>query len=156
VIGLAWGAALFVVWLALTDKTSPLELLVGGCSALVAGVVTMVAARKGRVALRPNPRWLLAFPKALWWVPRDSAIVLAALAGRLLLRRVPAGRLVPVAFDLGDDGARGQARRAIAFGAGSAGPNSYVVGASREVQAIVVHQLVATDEIAPSKALGES
>ncbi|HEU4978959.1 MAG TPA: hypothetical protein VFT42_08715 [Solirubrobacteraceae bacterium] len=152
---LVWGGLLFALWIALTDSTRPLELLVGGCSALVAGVLMWAVARMAHVSLRPRPRWLLAFAKAPWWIVRDSVTVLLALAGHLVLRRPLAGRMVPVAFATGGRDARGQARRAIAFGAGSAGPNSYVVGASEEEQAIVIHQLVPTDAVAPREALGE-
>jgi multisubunit Na+/H+ antiporter MnhE subunit len=155
-VALPAGAALFAFWIALTDNTRPLELLVGGCCGLVAGLLTEGALRLGGVRLRPRPRWLLAFVKAPWWALRDSVRVLLALAGALLLRRPLEGRVVAVAFDVGDDGPLGQARRAIAFGAGSAGPNSYVIGASREAQAIAIHELVATDEVAPREALGES
>lgn len=155
-VALPAGVALFAFWIALTDNTRPLELLVGGCSALVAGLLTEGALRLGGVRLRPRARWLLVVAKAPWWVLRDSVTVLLALAGHLLLRRPLTGRMVAVAFDVGDRSPRGQARRAIAFGAGSAGPNSYVVGASEEAQAIVIHQLVPTDEVAPRAALGES
>jgi multisubunit Na+/H+ antiporter MnhE subunit len=149
------GGALFALWIALTDNTRPLELLVGGCCALLAGALLHCAMRLGDVRLRPRPRWLLAFAKVPWWALRDSVLVLLALARHLALRRPLAGRIVAVPFDLGDDGPRGRARRAIAFGAGSAGPNSYVIGASREARAIAIHQLVETADVAPRDALGE-
>lgn len=152
---LVWGCLLFAFWIALTDSTHPLELLVGGCSALIAGVLMWAVARRADVRLHPRPSWLAAFAKAPWWALRDSVTVLLALAGHLLLRRPFTGGMRPVAFDVGDRSPRGQARRAIAFGVGSAGPNSYVVGASEEEGAIVIHQLVASDEVTPREALGE-
>ena len=47
------------------------------------------------------------------------------------------------------------ARRAIAYTAGSAGPNTYAIGGSSERDLLVVHQLVPSDEITPAELVAE-
>jgi hypothetical protein len=150
-----WAAPLFALWLALTDNTRFWDMVAGGACALLAGALAQAVVRVGAVGFAPRPGWLLRCARAPWWVLRDSVLVLGALLGHLLLRRPLGGRIVAVPFEHGDGSPRGQARRALAFGAGSAGPNSFVVGASAEDRALVVHQLVDSDEVTPLEIVGE-
>jgi hypothetical protein len=152
---LVWVALLLALWIALTDSGQPIELLVGGLCALAAGALAQAVLRTGGVALRPEPRWALRCARAPWWILRDSALVLGALLAHLTLGRTLAGRMLALRFDPGGESPRDQARRALAYGAGSAGPNSYVVGASREPQAVVVHQLVPSEHVTPLEVVRE-
>jgi multisubunit Na+/H+ antiporter MnhE subunit len=144
---LAWAALLLAFWIALTDNTQPLDLLVGVGCALIAGTLTEVVRRRANVRPRPRAVWFRQLPRAMWWVVRDSALVIQALA----TRRPLAGRMVSTPFETGGDDPRAEGRRAFASWVGSAGPNSYVVGLEDDVMA--VHQLVPTDEIAPAEVV---
>jgi hypothetical protein len=149
-----WAAVLFAFWIALTDNTRPWELVAGGVCALLGATALSLAALAGGVAPAPAPRWLLRSLAAPWWIVRDSALVLGALAARLTGRPL-AGRLRPVVFPLHDDGPREQARRALAFGVGSAGPNQYVVTESPEEDVLLVHELVATGSVSAADVVAE-
>jgi hypothetical protein len=128
--------ALFALWLALTDNTRPLELLVGACCALIAAAGGMAAGLAGRAHFAPEPRWLLRTLALPWWVVRDSARVFAALVTRR------EGRFVTVTFPVGGSSPRDVARRVLAYAAGSAGPNTYAIGASEDGDVLVAHELV--------------
>jgi hypothetical protein len=58
---------------------------------------------------------------------------------------------VVVPFAAAGDGPRDVARRAMAYGPGSAGPNTYAIGASDEAGVLVVHQLVPEDPPTPAQ-----
>jgi hypothetical protein len=143
-----YAAPLFALWIAMTDNTRPIELLVGAGCSLLAGLGCEAAGLFGRVGFRPRARWLLRAGALPWWIVRDGALVLVALVTR---RR---GRFMTVPFPTGGDDARAQARRAIAFGAGSAGPNTYAIGCDEDV--LVVHQLVPSDDVTPARVVEES
>ncbi len=137
---LAWWVALAGLWLAL-DYTLVVPELVAGAVAAGLGAGAAVAAR---VRFRIAPRWLrLAWRPAAQMLP-DTAVLIVALWGRLVLRRQPDGSLRVLRFDAGGAGAADAARRGLAEGAGSFAPNTYVIGVDRDADVIVVHQLVAT------------
>jgi hypothetical protein len=144
---------LLALWIAVTDTTKPLELLVGGGCALLAALATLGAGIEGRVRMRPRARWVLRLAWTPWWIVRDSAIVLGALLGHLLLRRPLHGRMVVVDFPTEGDTPLDMTRRAFAYGAGSAGPNLIVVDGADGV--LVCHQLVERDDVAPLRVVGE-
>jgi multisubunit Na+/H+ antiporter MnhE subunit len=147
VASVLWAAPLFALWLALTDNTRPLELLVGAGCALLSGVAAEAAGLLSRVRFRPRARWVLRTAAVPWWVVRDGVLVL-----RAMLRWPPArGRIVVVPFAAAGDGPRDVARRAMAYGPGSAGPNTYAIGASDEAGVLVVHQLVPEDPPTPAQ-----
>lgn len=151
VASVLWAAPMFAVWLALTDDTRPLDMLVGGGCALLAGAAAEAAGLLGRVHFRPAARWLLRALALPWWIVRDSAIVLTAP-----LRRGPLeGGFVVVGFRSRGDGPRDVARRAVAYTLGSAGPNSYAIGGSEEHDLLVAHQLVVNGDITPAEVVRE-
>ena len=79
---------------------------------------------------------------------RDTGVVVAALWRHLVLRRPVAGSFRAVAFSWDGRGPRAAARRALAKGAGSVAPNTYMVGIDDEDDVILVHQLVARADVA--------
>ena len=144
-----WAAPMFALWLALTDNTQPLDMLVGAGCSLLAGAAAEATGVLGRIGFRPRPRWVLRTLKVPWWIARDSVLVLAALfTGR-------EGRFVTVPFRSRGGEPRDVARRTIAYAAGSAGPNTYAIGGSREHDVLVVHQLVPSDDITPAEVVRE-
>jgi hypothetical protein len=72
----------------------------------------------------------------------DTAVVLAVLFKRLVLRRRPRSGLRTVPFRSGsEEGATDTARRALAKAGGSFTPSAYVVGVDGERDLMLVHQL---------------
>lgn len=135
-------AALFALWLALTDRTDRWETRAGfACALVAAGVAELVTVTGGvRVAVRG--RWLLRALPAPWWVLRDSVLVLGAILTR---RR---GRLRAVPFPhAGGDAPLDRGRRAVALGLGSAGPNQYALTEASPEDVLVVHELVPREEV---------
>jgi multisubunit Na+/H+ antiporter MnhE subunit len=153
--GVLWAAPLFALWLALTDNTRPLEMLVGAVCALLAGAASESAGLLSHVRFRPRARWVVRAAAVPWWVVKDSALVLWALVAHVLARRPLNGRFVVVPFDAGGDAPRDVARRTMVYWAGSAGPNAYAIGGSDEAGVLVVHELVPTDQPLPVRLVEE-
>jgi multisubunit Na+/H+ antiporter MnhE subunit len=126
------------LWIALTDNTRPLELLVGVACAVVAAAVMVLTTHIGGVAMRLRARWLVQALPAPWWVLRDSVRVLLAA----LRPHPPQGRLRAVPWDPGDDRPLAVGRRAFAYTVGSLGPNQYPLVASRADGTLIVHELL--------------
>ena len=126
----AWWAALAAFWLLLVDNTKLPELITGGAAAALAATAAVVVLEQGLVRLSIRAGWL-----------RRAGILAAALWRRLVLRRRVEGELRAVRFRGGDDPAS-TARRALAKGFDSIGPNSYVIGIDSEEDVMIVHQLV--------------
>src|SRR3954447_6715820 len=146
----AWAVPMFALWLALTDNTRPLELAVGGACALIAGAAAEASGLAGRVHSRPRARWLVRALAIPWWIARDAVLVLGTLA-----RGRPEGRIVVVAFRSRGETSRDVARRAIAYSAGSAGPNTSAIGGSPDADVLVAHQLVPSDSVTPAEIVAE-
>ena len=132
------AAPVLGLWIALTDNTRPLEVLVGAACALVAAAAMALTARVGGVAMRLRARWLVRALPAPWWVVRDSVRVLLAA----LRPHRPEGRLRAVPWDPGDDAPLAAGRRAFAYTIGSLGPDQYPLVASRADGTLVVHELL--------------
>jgi hypothetical protein len=136
---LVWAGPLFALWLALVDKSNLWENVVGICCALVAGAAAEAAGLFGRVRFRPRLRWLAWAARAPWWIVHDSAIVLAALVREVVLRRPVIGTTTGYRVAPGGEDGVAVARRALAKGLGSTGPNSIALGIDDDV--LVVHRL---------------
>jgi hypothetical protein len=137
------AAPLLGLWIALTDNTRPLELLVGTACAVLAAGAMVLTARVGGVAMRLRARWLVRALPAPWWVVRDGVRVLLAA----LRPRPPHGRLRAVPWDPGDDDPVAAGRRAFAYTIGSLGPNQYPLVASRADGTLVVHELLPASSV---------
>ena len=143
------GLALFGLWFLLAGTTERWQTVVGAVCAAVAATGGLLAARLGAVSVRPRAVWLVRSLAAPWWVVRDTAIVLRAIAG-LVVDPAPRGRFRSFRFPYPGTGgqgasepsARGSAGRALAEGVGSAGPNSLVLGPDDERPVLLVHELV--------------
>jgi hypothetical protein len=149
VIGCCSGLALFCLWFLLAGTTERWQTVVGAACAAVATTGGLLVARMGAVSVRPRAVWLLRSLAAPWWVVRDTAIVLRAIAG-LIVDPAPRGRFRSFRFPYpGKNGqgasepsARGIAGRALVESVGSAGPNSLVLGPDDERPVVLLHELV--------------
>jgi hypothetical protein len=97
-------------------------------------------------------RWLVRAPYALARLPVESWTVTVALLRHLAGRRVSGSfRVIP--FRVGRDDPDSTARRALAKGFDSVGPNNYVVGIDAEEDLMLVHQLVPPADAASADPL---
>jgi multisubunit Na+/H+ antiporter MnhE subunit len=138
---LSWWVLLAAIWLLLVDTVKLPELLAGAGAALVATGVTELIEEEGRRGLRPRLRWVRRLPVALARLPLDSAVVTRALFGGR-----PSGSFRVIRFRGGGDDPESTARRVVAKGLDSLGPNSYVVGIDEDRDLMLVHQLVPPDD----------
>ena len=138
----AWFIALGALWLVLDDNVATPELITGAVAALVGTVAAAVVHRQHLVAFRPRPSMLRKGWRPLVRLFPDTAIVLAVLFKRVVLRRPARSGFRAIAFRAGrENGAEDTARRALAKAGGSFTPNSYVVGIEDESDLLLVHQL---------------
>jgi hypothetical protein len=124
------------------DSVDMAELVTGGVAAAVGATAATTVRSQRLVAFRPRLRWALG----LWWLPlqtiRDTGILIAVLWRRLVLRQPVGGSFRAVPFRAGGADPEAAARRAIAKGAGSVAPNTYILDVDREHELILAHQLV--------------
>ena len=95
-------------------------------------------------------------------VDAERAVELAALveaaegeARRELRPERREGRIFTVPFRSRGDDPHDVARRAIAYAAGSAGPNTYAIGGSERRDLRVAPQLVPLDDVTPAEVVRE-
>jgi multisubunit Na+/H+ antiporter MnhE subunit len=142
-----WGA-LAVLWLWLDDTVAVPELVTGAVCAAIAATVAQFVLEQAAPKLRLRARWL-----RLAWRPLVSVVPdLARLARVLvwcLIRRPPArARFRAIQFEAGSSRSPyDTGRRALAKGAGSFSPNTFVVGIDADRDLILVHQLEPVDTI---------
>ena len=138
----AWWIALAALWLLLVDNVKFPELMTGAAAALIGAVAAEVVHSQSLVRIRVKPSWLRYAWRPLVTVFPDTARVLLALLRQLVRRRPVRGEFRAVPFRPGrPDGAHDMTRRAVAKGAGSFAPNTYVVGVDDESEVMLVHQL---------------
>ena len=142
---LAWVAWWFVcaaLWLSLVDTTHFHELMAGALVSVLGASVALLVRAQRVLVIRPDPRWLLRAWRPFALFPRDTVLVVGALAGSLRRGGRPRGRLFAIPMATPEEDPREAARRVLMKTAGSLAPNSYVVGADDERGLILVHQLV--------------
>ena len=138
----AWFIALGALWLVLDDNVATPELITGAVAALIGTIAAAVVHSQHLVEVRVRPRMLRHAWRPLVRLIPDTAVVLAALFKRLVLRQRPRSGLRTVPFRSGaEEGANDTARRALAKAGGSFTPSSYVVGVDGERDLMLVHQL---------------
>jgi multisubunit Na+/H+ antiporter MnhE subunit len=136
---LIWWIGLMAFWVVLDDSVATDELLAGaGAAALGAFLAELVAHQTG-TGFGVRAAWLRAAVRLPAEVARDTVIVFAVLARRLLLGTEPASGF----RELRVDEELGGAHEALLIGARSLAPNTFVLGIEGGV--MVVHQLVVGD-----------
>ena len=109
------------------------------CAVIAAVLATAVQSLRS-VHARPRPGMLRYGYRPLVALVVDSARVLAALVGMLLLRRPLHGRFRAVRYRATAGGAEAAARRILTEWGASVAPN--VIGIDAERDVLVVHELV--------------
>jgi hypothetical protein len=150
VFWLVWWAVSYALWVGLVFKTEPAELAAGAVAAAFAATAAEVVRAQGRVPFSPDRRWLRALGRLPAVVAVDTARLTAAVWRRAVRGEPLSGSMRVVHFDdCGGKDPRSEARRAFAKWLGGVGPNSYVVGFDEDHDAVLVHQLVRTENPPP-------
>ena len=138
----AWWITLAALWLLFVDNVKFPELMTGAAAALIGAVAAELVRTQYRVRVRVKPSWLRHAWRPLVRLFPDTALVLLVLLRQLALRRPARGEFRVVPFRPGrPNGAYDTTRRALAKGAGSFAPNTYVVGVDEDSESMLVHQL---------------
>ncbi|HEX6457367.1 MAG TPA: hypothetical protein VF032_00505 [Thermoleophilaceae bacterium] len=138
----AWWITLAALWLLFVDTVKFPELMTGAAAALIGAVAAEVVYSQSRVRVRVRPSWVRHGWRPLVRLFPDTARVLFVLLRQLVLRRPVRGEFRMVPFRPGrPGGAHDMTRRALAKGAGSFAPNTYVVGIDHDREQMLVHQL---------------
>jgi multisubunit Na+/H+ antiporter MnhE subunit len=143
-IWLGWWLFLLVVWMLLVLTQDTAEVLAGVVVAAVGATAAEVVRRSGLVDVRPwrmSPRrpWVLALT-----VVSDCWLLTVALWRQIRWREENVGVFRGIPFASGpDDDPNAAARRAAYTAQISLTPNTYVIGIDRDLDNMLVHELVA-------------
>ena len=139
---LVWWAFLGVLWLAVDDTVAVPELIDGAVAAALGATAAEIVHAQRVVRARPRARWLLGTWRLPLAAARDVCVLLATLVPAVARPGSVRGELRAVDFRAGAEGdPRDTARRALAKGAASFAPNTYVVGIDRARDSMLIHQL---------------
>jgi multisubunit Na+/H+ antiporter MnhE subunit len=139
---LAWFIALGALWLVLDDTVATPELITGAVAALIGTLAAAAVHSQHLVEVKVRPRMLRHAWRPLVRLVPDTALVLAVLFKRLVLRRPPRSGFRAIPFRAGrEDDPYDTARRALAKAGGSFTPSFYAVGVDGERDLLLVHQL---------------
>jgi hypothetical protein len=149
-VWLIFAAPLFGIYLLLADKATLEEVVTAIVCASLSALAIVLGGLAGRVRVSVEPRWVLRALRAPWWMLRDS--VLVALSA--LRPTPPRGRFRTLRFPpAGGTSPRDVGRRVMVKGAGSAGPNLYVVGGDVEAKLLLVHELLPRGDRTPLEVI---
>jgi multisubunit Na+/H+ antiporter MnhE subunit len=141
---LVWWLGSALLWLVLASTLARPEVVAGLAAGLITALLALRRETLGLELYRVRVRWLRHLPRLAVQVLKDLVIL-----GRVLLhpRRVTSPfRALP--FDV-DSGREATGRRALLALAASLGPNTFVLGFDKERQLVLVHQLVANEQVLP-------
>ena len=144
---LIWWAIGLGLWVLLVFKTEPAEIVAGAAAAAFTATGAELVRSRGYAPFSPELRW----SRRLLRLPRDVLVDTWRMLWLLVLHfgrgRPIEGRfrIVHIEGCAGDDPRR-QARRAVATWLGAVSPNTYVLGFDERRDAVVVHQLVPSEQ----------
>jgi len=138
---LLWWAALFGWWIVLVGTNAGLELLAGGCAALLGTLLAIGMRRRHLLRFRFEAEWLARTLKVPWSVVRELGVVLWALALHLSGIRPVRSAYRALPFPAGRSDAVSAGRRAIAMEADSLSPNEVPIDVDRERGLALRHEL---------------
>lgn len=133
---------MMALWVWADDSLLFSELLVGaGVAALAASLVEIAQYQAGS-HVRIRIEWLASAVTLPLDVARDTFIVFAALARRLVTGSLPPSGFKEVPVHAGGDSTEDVTRRALIIGGTSLAPNTFALGIDDERDVMVVHHLV--------------
>jgi hypothetical protein len=151
-----WGFHLatgYAVWIALTQRLAPSEVVVGAPVAILAAVASHLVWSQNGATFAGTGRLLLTGWQVVPYAVTGTLEILGVLARKLAGRPAPS-LLCSARFDVGGAGPRAQARRALAIAYTSMTPNFIVLGVDREHGLLWYHQLERSDVPDMTRKLG--
>jgi hypothetical protein len=140
---LAWFVFLNLLWLVFISAWVLEEELLGLVAAAVGATAAEAVREQGLMGFRPRARWLWRARVLPWRALRESALVLAALAGQVTGRAPVRGTFRVLPVTLPDDHDEQVAKRVLLTAGESFAPNSYVLAIDDGAGLMVIHELVA-------------
>jgi multisubunit Na+/H+ antiporter MnhE subunit len=141
---LIWWVLLMAFWVWIDDSIAVPELLVGAGVAVIAAFFTELVQHQSAAHARVRFEWLArALPIALQ-VPKDLAVVFAALWRRLIAGEEPPSALEEVPVRVGGESASTVTRRTLLVMGTSVAPNTFALGVDKERGVMIVHRLVSS------------
>jgi len=138
---LLWWLALFGWWILLVGTNSGLELLAGGCAALLAALLALGLRRRGLMRYRIRARWLVKALKVPWRVVYECGVVFGALGMHMAGMRRMSSRYRAFEFPAGGTDPESRGKRAVAAVADSISPNTMPVDVDPEHGVALRHEL---------------
>lgn len=139
-VALEW-IVLFVLWLLYVGQPDRSELMTGAAASLLAAVASESVRGQNLARFYPATHWIFLLGRLPVDVLRDCGRLTGALVRWLFFSVPPASGFSEIEFPAGGEDARSDARRALAGGALSLPPNSYVIGFDRERNRVLLHNL---------------
>ena len=140
---LVWWVLLMAFWVWIDDSLLAADLGIGAAVAAAGAALVELAQYQARSHIRLRSDWLGHAVTLPWQVLRDTGVVFAALARRVLLGEEPPSAFLEIPVSWGDDSDEGTTRRALIVAATSLAPNTFALGIDESRQVMVVHRLVA-------------
>jgi multisubunit Na+/H+ antiporter MnhE subunit len=139
---LVWWVLMMSFWVMIDDSISTDELLAGAGAAALAAFLAEMVTYQAAARFRMRIDWLVPALRLPGQVVADTVTVYAALWRRLVRGERPpsAFRELPARF--GDDTPEGITRRVLLIGGHSLAPNTFVLGMDKDLDVMVVHELV--------------
>jgi hypothetical protein len=138
---LLWWLALFGWWIVLVGTNAGLELVAGGCAALIAALVAAALRHQRLLRFRFEASWLAKTLRVPWKIVRELGVVSWALALHLAGVRHISSTYRAFPFPAGGEDATSAGRRAVATEADALSPNALPVDIDRERGLVLRHEL---------------
>jgi multisubunit Na+/H+ antiporter MnhE subunit len=142
---LVWWVLMMSFWVMIDDSINTDELLAGAGAAALAASLAELVTYQAAARFRMRIDWLVPALRLPGRVVADTVTVYAALWRRLVHGERPpsAFRELPARF--GDDTPEGLTRRVLLIGGHSLAPNTFVLGMDKDLDVMVVHELVSRE-----------
>jgi len=139
-VAIEW-IVLFLLWLLYVGQWSRAELITGAAAALLAATASEAVRGQNLARFYPATHWVFLLGRLPLDVLRDCGRLTQVFFRWLFFATPPASDFSEVEFPGEGDDARADARRALAGGALSLPPNSFVIGIDRQRNRILLHNL---------------
>lgn len=145
----------WILWLVLTDNTGWRELTIGAAAAAVATYFAFKFASRKPIASFRLPHGISVIWVLPWVLAHDTAILLFAVAQRLIRRKLRSG-IAGIPFGAVANRPTSRSKRALATTLMTITPNTLVLGVLREREILFFHRLVPQPASALARQLTQS
>jgi multisubunit Na+/H+ antiporter MnhE subunit len=139
---LVWWVLLMALWVWFDDSLLTAELIAGAIVAALGAALVELVQYQTESHVRIRSEWLGRLVQLPWEVARDTFVVFAALAVKIVRGTDPPSGFEEIPTRYGDDSFEAATRRAFLVGTTSLAPNTFALGIDRTRDVMVVHRLV--------------